>query len=398
MAKSSKQAEKAKPSKVGKASSKERDYGEACFEVEPSKLRVVVDTLIKCSVYGGAKDFGDDGTGTSIDSLLLDVKDGKVNLVYSKLAVYATASVDVKVHKAGSIVVSPSLFTGMKFPGKSLIVTLKKDKVFFESGSMKGDLQVSGSLEDIEAAKPTDKIKCNIIFEKASFEKTVGRVLYNSFDTSLPSYGLPLHIKSENGKVRLVTCDSICVAMLKQKIKSFPDVDTVFPGSALLHIVKSLKSDEVKVGVSDNMFRVVAAGYSIYHPLGVYEMIDVEAYLRDEVGSDDKFEMVCKFDVESFSKAMASALDINKLAKANNIVEVNFAKGTITYRNDVSNVDVSFPVIEHQGSSKCMTDGQKLTAFMSSMKITGQCTMKSFEGRLLIYTEDEKLVYIMPLQ
>ena len=383
----------------GKKPEPPSDLGECAFQVDSKEITKAVRTLVMSGTFGGGDTdmFGSDGTASALDALLVRVTgDNELQLTYSKLTVYATTTLPCVTYKPGEFVIPSTLFSSVKFAASGVTFVLKSRKLVFKSGSVSGNMQVSGEAADVESNKP-EKIKCDLLLTKPFVTDIASKLMYSSFDMSLPSYGLPLQILSRKGRLTLTSSDSICAAMLTRK-DDLPDIDLTLPGSALIQIVKALGCDEVKIGANQSQFRVSGGGFSVYHPIGVYEVIPVAEYLKNEVLTQ-KHDMTVVINAPSLCDALSTSMGINKIAKANNIVDIDFSKGTITYRNDVAKLSTSFEVVSCRGSSvKHTTDGQKLLAFLTPVKIMKTAKILLFDSRLFIFTEDESLVYILPIQ
>ena len=376
-----------------------QDLGDCAFQVDAKEITKAVRTLVQSGTFGGGDNdmFGSDGTASALDALLVRVtKDNELQLAYSKLTVYATTTLPCVTYKSGEFVIPSTLFSSVKFAASDVTFVLKSRKLTFKSGGVSGNMQVSGEAADVESNKP-EKIKCDLLLTKPFVTDIASKLMYSSFDMSLPSYGLPLQILSRKGRLTLTSSDSICAAMLTRR-DDLPDMDLTLPGSALIQIVKALGCDEVKLGTNQSQFRVSGGGYSVYHPIGVYEVVPVADYLKNEVMTQ-KHDMEVVVNAPSLCEALSTSMGINKISKANNIVDLDFSKGMITYRNDVAKLTTSFKVVSCKGSSvKHTTDGQKLLAFLTPVKIMKTAKIILFDSRLLIFTEDESLVYILPIQ
>lgn len=376
-----------------------QDLGDCAFQVDAKEITKAVRTLVQSGTFGGGDNdmFGSDGTASALDALLVRVtKDNELQLAYSKLTVYATTTLPCVTYKSGEFVIPSTLFSSVKFAASDVTFVLKSRKLTFKSGGVSGNMQVSGEAADVESNKP-EKIKCDLLITKPFVTDIASKLMYSSFDMALPSYGLPLQILSRKGRLTLTSSDSICAAMLTRR-DDLPDMDLTLPGSALIQIVKALGCDEVKLGANQSQFRVSGGGYSVYHPIGVYEVIPVAEYLKNEVMTQ-KHDMDVVVNAPSLCEALSTSMGINKISKANNIVDLDFNKGTITYRNDVAKLSTSFEVVSCKGSSvKHTTDGQKLLAFLTPVKIMKTAKIILFDSRLFIFTEDESIVYILPIQ
>jgi len=376
-----------------------KELGDCCFTVDSKEITKVVKTLVQTGTFGGGDTdlFGSDGTVSALDALLIQAtEDNELRLTYTRLAVFATTSMKATVFKAGEFVVTSTLFSSVKFQASNSTFTLKGKKLAFRSGNTSGTLQVSGEASDVLSNKP-EKIKCDLSLTKPFVTDIASKLMYSSFDMALPSYGLPLKITARKKKLVLVSSDSICAAMMKRK-EDIPDMDIVLPGSALIQIVKAIGCDEVKLGASQAMFRISGGGYSVYHPIGVYDVVPVEEYIENEV-LKQKHDMDVVVKIVSLCDALGSSMGINKIAKANNVVDIDFEKGSITYRNDVAKLSTKFEVVSCKGKATShTTDGQKLLAFLNNVKVFKTARILLFDSRLFIFTEDEALVYIMPIQ
>ena len=404
------QIKSAKPAsrEVPQKQKEPENLGDCCFSVDTKQFTAKLKNVVSTCMFGiksGDKDmdFGDDGTGTGGDSLFIFADEEKQRLVfkYTKFAVFTTATMPAHVYREGVFVIAAAIAMAIAYKGKDVVFTLSENTVTVKSGKSRNQFQVSGSADDIEAAKP-QPIKADIELGADFVKSIVQKIMFASTDTALPSFGMPLHLKCKCGRTELIVHDNLCAAMTTLDVKNLDDIDVVLPGSALIRAVQACGSTSVKLGTSDSYFRVSSESMNVYHPIGGYDLFDVMGYMEKEVRHNTP-DLLVTLNPNDLYDALTATLSVMKLqSKAPGLVTLNFDAdrqlGFVSYHNDIiTDSTARFELESVKGKrTKPETDGPRLMQFISSMKGYKSIMMRFYDGRIFITNVDETLCFVIP--
>lgn len=382
-----------------------KELGDCCFAVDSQDLAATIKSLISTCIFGlkeKSTDFGDDGSSTPADALLVIANQEKqqVILKYAKFSVFATARLPAKVFAEGAFVISATVLQSLGFRGKTITLTLEENTVRFVSGASRGSFQVTGAPEDVEMLKP-EPIKCDTRLGADFIKDIVQKVMFPSQDSALPSFGMPLCLRAKDGDVTLIAHDNICAALIQIQDAKFPDINVVLPGSALIKAVQACGTKQVSLGVSDRGFRVSNEYFNVYHPLGVYDLFDVMSYMENEV-MQAKPDLIMHANPVELHAALSAALSATRLqSKAPGQVEIKFdaetLRGSIGYHNDVVKTTHGFRFTDIKGKRSVIeTDGPRLLLFLGHMRMHTSVEMRLYDNRIFLTSADNTMSFVIP--
>lgn len=320
---------------------KKTGAGCIAFEIKElkSKVACVIDIL-----SSSIKEF--DAGSNAENAVLVDFTAPEAPmLVYVKSGSCVTAPITARVIKPGSFVVSADILKSIKAssPFLVLVVNEESNAVEFRSGDLKGSVQMLATTQEYKASMPSGRLKTTLSLPKSLILSTFNNLLYQSFDPGLPAVGLPLSIVSDKNGLVVTTNDNLVGAVYKTP-KVYDAFKTCVPGSTLVRIAKHMPGDTIKVGFDSNTMRMRSSGLDVTCPLVVYDLVDIESWIREEEEHKPEFEVVV--DSKSFENSIESALCLSSIDKSESKVTIEFDadKGRVLFLGASTSTKTSFVI------------------------------------------------------
>lgn len=376
-----------------------KNQGKGCiaFEVKEvkAKLSCVLDIL-----SSSVKEFD---AGSNIENgVLIDfTAPEQPMLVYTKSGAVVHAPISAKVFKPGSFVVSADILKAIR-PGSpfiTLAVNQENNCVEFKSGDLRGSIQMLSTTQEYKASIHTSKVKTTLSLPKALITSTFNNLLYQSFDPGLPVMGLPFSIVSDKSGLVVTTNDNLVGAVYKTS-KVYDAFKACIPGSTLVRVAKHMPGDVLKIGFDENSMRIRSQGLDVTCPLVVYDLVDIEAWIRDEETHKPEFEMLV--DSKSFESAIDGALCLSSIDKSESKVTIEFDgdKGKVVFLGASTNTKTTFTIkkkLKTRESMTVITNGKRLNSFVKILSGFPEFRFRVRKGRAFLYAPDSSLVYMVPL-
>lgn len=378
-----------------------KNLGSACVGFDIKEIRAksssVVDML-------SITRLGDDlGGGSSENAVLVDFKDPEnVALVYLRAGASVTLKVSAKVFRPGAFVVDASLFRAIKGNSPFLVLAsnTKSNSVKFRCGGTRGSVQMLNTPDDYLTAAPVVGFKANIVLPKGLVTEVFSRLMFNSFDPGLPAIGLPLDIRVGKSVMNVTACDNLVGAMYTRPEKALPDFNICVPGSAFLKIAKHIEADILKFGYNDSAFRIRSKGLDVIHPIIPYDLVDLDAWLAEEMEKKPKFEMV--LPTLEFIDAIDNAMSMSAIDKTESKITIEFeeSKGRVIFLGSNTQAKTNFPINKMLKSGKSMniiTNGKRITGFVNILKSYPEFRLRVGSGRAFLFAPDNSFSFLVPL-
>lgn len=380
-----------------------KKLGDSCVGFDIKEIRAKASSVVDML---SITRLGDDLGMSSENAVLVDFRDPEnVLLVYLRAGASVTLKLSGKVFKPGAFVVDASLFRAIKGNSPFLVLAAnnKANSVEFRCGGTRGSVQMLNTPDDYLIAAPTVDFKANIVLPKLLVTEIFSRLMFNSFDPGLPAIGLPLDIRVGKSTMNVTACDNLVGAMYTRPEKALPEFNICVPGSAFLKIAKHIDSDIMKFGYNDSAFRLRAKGIDVIHPIIAYDLIDLDAWLSEELQKKPKFELV--LPTLEFIDAVENAMAMSTIDKTESKITIEFEadskKGRVIFMGSNTQAKTGFPI------SKVLTSGKSMTIITSGKRIIGFVNiLKSYPefrlrvgggGRAFLFAPDNSFSFLVPL-
>ena len=331
---------------------------------------------------------------------------GKCHVIFARAGGSARTQISCRVFHAGdgSFVAPASLFRAVGGDTLTLTVDLNNNALGFKC-SVNGSLQLPTTVEEYSMLFPHRDSIPKTKYELPSFvvNNIATKLMFPSFDPSLPLLGLPLHILVKKKKMRLTSNDSIVGALYSFDDSELEDIDVVLPGQALLVMSKISKADSLRLGFSESLFRMTVPGViDVIHPTGIYDIIDMRGFLASDEKQKPDFEVV--LPTAAVIDAINGVMGLSALDRGEGKILLEFGdikSGRATFKgNVVSNARKAFPIVEVPVKGRVMeitTDGRRLTSFLSILKEFPRITVRVRNSRAFLMPPDQSYVFMLPL-
>lgn len=375
---------------------------DSCIAFNVKEIRAAVASVTEALAM--AKDSSTDSTA-EVSVMLAFEQDDICCVIFARGGGAARYNVPCKVFKPGkdrAVIVPATLFRAVSGEYVTLNVNLGKNEVQFVSGRIRGKVQLPNTVEEYATMLPVDVPKAKYSIPTSVIDGIVPKILFPSFDPSLPLLGLPLHILVKKQRLRLASNDSLVCAMYELADVQLDAIDVVVPGQALLKVAKLSKADTVKLGFAESCFRMKTPEIDIVHPTGVYDLFDMQGFIKDEKRERPDFEL--ELVTEELTQALDAVMCLSIVDHGEGKVTLEFdaasKSGKAVFSGTTAGAKQKFniaSVIHKSKSMTIITDGKRLAAFVSMLKLFKTFTMRVHNSRAFMSAPDNSFVFMLPL-
>lgn len=375
---------------------------DACIAFNVKEVRAAVAAVTDALAM--SKDSSTDNTA-EVSVMLAFEHDDTCCVIFARGGGAARYNVPCKVFKPGSdraTIVPATLFRAISGEFVTLAINAAKNEVHFISGRINGNIQIPNTVEEYATMLPVDVPKAKYSIPTSVIDGIVPKILFPSFDPSLPLLGLPLHILVKKGQLKLSSNDSLVCAMYEMSDVQLDPIDVVVPGQALLKIAKISKSGTVKLGFAESCFRMKTPEIDIVHPTGVYDLFDMRGFIKDEQREKPDFEL--ELVTTELTQALDAVMCLSVVDHGEGKVTLEFdassKSGKAIFNGTIAGAKQKFEISEVIHKSKSMTvitDGKRLAAFVSMLKLFKTFTMRVHNSRAFMSAPDNSFVFMLPL-
>lgn len=375
---------------------------DACIAFNVKEVRAAVAAVTEALAM--SKDSSTDNT-SEVSVMLAFEKDDTCCVIFARGGGAARYNVPCKVFKPGSdraVVVPATLFRAISGEFVTLAINSAKNEIHFVAGRINGNIQIPNTVEEYATMLPVDVPKAKYSIPTSVIDGIVPKILFPSFDPSLPLLGLPLHILVKKGQLKLSSNDSLVCAMYEMSDVQLDPIDVVVPGQALMKITKISKADTVLLGFAESCFRMKTPEIDIVHPTGVYDLFDMQGFIKDEQKEKPDFEL--ELVTAELTQALDAVMCLSVVDHGEGKVTLEFdahsKSGKAIFSGTIAGAKQKFEISEVIHKSKSMTvitDGKRLAAFVSMLKLFKTFTMRVHNSRAFMSAPDNSFVFMLPL-
>ena len=377
-----------------------KNTGDACVAFDVKQVRTAVTAVTESLAF--ARDATTD-SGDILVMLSYEVEDTCV-VVFARSGGASRYKIPCRVFKRGrdrALVVPMSLFRAVTGEFVTLTLAEADNAIKFSSGRVHGSVQLASTPDDYSTNFPYEVPAADYTLPASTVDGIVTKLMFPSFDPTLPLLGLPLHILVKKNRLQLSSNDNLAGALYALDDVDLGKLDVVIPGQALLKVTKLSKATEIKLGFGADVFRMKTPEIDIVHPTGTYDLLDMRGFIADSEKAKPDFEL--ELETVELITAIDSVMSVSALDRGEGKITLDFSPegtGLATFQGNVANAKQKFRVQKITVKSKSMniiTDGRRLTSFITMLKLYKTFRLRVANNRAFMSAPDNSLVFMLPL-
>ncbi len=280
--------------------------------------------------------------------LIASKKNGTVTLESAASGLYAKIDLSAEVEESGRVVINRDYVAGIRFKHKTTNLKAKDGgpKLYFKSGNLKGDVNVTQDFDEIEAGRPMETPDIIAEVPAGILRGGIKRVMFSSNDEENPHLNLTLRFKGK--KLVLIANDSYRAAVFNTKLEEeIKCEDITIPIAFISSVVGSLQPDEmVGLGLGEKNIRIRGSNIDVFHPqLQDEKKVDIEEAIKGLESMSPWSEFMV--NVAEAHEALAGAASVVPASLGTDTrmeVALGESKAVVKVESAISKSQCNFPI------------------------------------------------------
>lgn len=320
-----------------------------------------------------------------------------VKLESASNGLYCSVMIPADVQDPGAVVINRDVLAGFRFRGDR--VKFQHDagstSLAFHAGEFRGKVQVSETLDDIEARRPLKLPELSIGIPTDVLKTAMKRLCFPT--TKLDDGPLRMRIHVTKNTLTMSTNDSFRAAAHWVDYEGDATGTLVVPALFFANCCAVIDDDEIRLGFNERLIRVKGGGVDVFHPVLQGRAADVITAVKQYARQDPV--MTCHFNAGSAYDAVDQVTSIIKALKYDARLDVQVRPNGVMkagVKTESSQADCRFPAqdVEAPGVASFAFNARFMLEFLKLLPRNDQVQMIAWDKKVVLQTDNQ--VLIMP--